>query len=65
MQNHDSSDVSVKLKRLVETVDIANMLTEPLTASIVKLLEISAAEINSEDASVLIRDGDQGDLRFQ
>lgn len=64
MQNHDSSDVSVKLKRLVETVDIANMLTEPLTASIVKMLEISAAEIKSEDASVLIRDGDQGDLRF-
>ena len=29
-----------------------------------QLLEISAAELNSDEASVLIRDGDQGDLRF-
>ncbi|MDQ3221376.1 MAG: GAF domain-containing protein [Pyrinomonadaceae bacterium] len=53
-----------KLQRLIETVDIANVLTEPLTQSIANLLQVSAADINSDEASVLIRDGDEGDLRF-
>lgn len=64
MTEANATDVSAKLQRLIETIDIANILTEPLTHSIAKLLEISAAEINSDEASVLIRDGDQGDLRF-
>jgi signal transduction protein with GAF and PtsI domain len=53
-----------KLKSVIETVDVANALTEPLTKSIENLLLITAAEMDSEEASVLIRDGDQGDLRF-
>jgi len=53
-----------KLRRLVETIDAANALTEPLSRSIEELLRISAAEINSDEASVLIRDGDEGNLRF-
>lgn len=64
MTDANSNDLPAKLQRLIETIDIANILTEPLTYSIAKLLEISAAEINSEEASVLIRDGDEGDLRF-
>lgn len=64
MANNGSAEVSEKLKRLIETVDVANMLTEPLTSSISKLLSVAAAEIDSEEASVLVRDGDQGDLRF-
>jgi signal transduction protein with GAF and PtsI domain len=57
-------DLNVKLKRLIETVDAANVLTEPLTASIRSLLTLSASEIDCDEASVLIRDGDDGDLRF-
>lgn len=53
-----------KLRSIIETVDVANALTAPLTVSIENLLKISAAEINSEEASVLVRDGDAGDLRF-
>ncbi len=53
-----------KLQRLIATVDIAHLLTEPLTRSIKNLLEASAAELNSAEASVLIRDGDEGELRF-
>ncbi len=64
MTEANPNDLPAKLQRLIETIDIANILTEPLTRSIAKLLEISAAEINSEEASVLIRDGDEGDLRF-
>ena len=64
MPKANENDFSAKLRRLVETIDIANVLTEPLTQSITNLLKISAADINSDEASVLIRDGDQGDLRF-
>ena len=53
-----------KLRSIIETVDVANALTAPLTISIENLLKISAAQINSEEASVLVRDGDAGDLRF-
>lgn len=62
----DESDFNYesKLKTMIETIDVANALTEPLTASIVNLLRITAAEMHSEEASVLIREGDRGDLRF-
>jgi len=64
MTDSAGQDLPVKLQRLIETIDIANILTEPLTHSLTKMLEISAAELNSEEASVLIRDGDDGALRF-
>jgi signal transduction protein with GAF and PtsI domain len=64
MSEDNENNVSERLRRLIETVDVANVLTEPLTRSIENLLQISAAEINSDEASVLIRDGDEGDLRF-
>jgi signal transduction protein with GAF and PtsI domain len=57
-------NLSKKLRRLTETVDAANLLTEPLTRSIHDLLTVSAAELGAREASVLIRDGSVGDLRF-
>ncbi len=57
-------ELNEKLRRLIETVDIANLLTEPLTQSIHDLLEVSAGELNAREASVLIREGAEGDLRF-
>lgn len=56
--------LSEKLRRLVETVDAASLLTEPLTSSIHELLRVSATEIGAREASVLIRDVGTGDLRF-
>lgn len=64
MSQSDENNLPEKLRSLIETIDIANVLTEPLTRSIEHLLRISAASMNSEEASVLIRDGDEGDLRF-
>ncbi|MEZ5425645.1 MAG: GAF domain-containing protein [Pyrinomonadaceae bacterium] len=58
------NNLEEKLRSVIETVDIANALIEPLTKSIENLLHISSAQMNSEEASVLIRDGDEGDLRF-
>jgi signal transduction protein with GAF and PtsI domain len=53
-----------KFRNLIETIDVANALTEPLTSSIENLLKVTASEMNSEEASVLIREGNEGDLRF-
>lgn len=64
MSENQELDSAEKLRRLIETVDVANVLTEPLTHSIETILEISAAEMNSDEASVLIRDGGDGDLKF-
>lgn len=64
MPEHDQTDISDKLRRLVETVDIANLLTSPILDSVRNLLEISASSIGSAEASVLVRDGAEGDLRF-
>jgi signal transduction protein with GAF and PtsI domain len=64
MPQANNREFSDKLRRFVETVDVANVLTEPLTRSIQSLLTVSAAQIDCDEASVLIRDGDEGDLRF-
>jgi signal transduction protein with GAF and PtsI domain len=64
MSEPENAGLAEKLRRLVETIDIASALTEPLTRSIEHLLRVSAADLNAAEASVLIRDGDEGDLRF-
>jgi signal transduction protein with GAF and PtsI domain len=64
MSDRGDDQFEQKLRRLIETVDIANFLTEPLTRSISDLLKVSASHMGSGEASVLIRDGEEGDLRF-
>jgi len=64
MPEQDNSQFGDKFRKMIETIDVANLLTEPLTSSINNLLLSSASEIVSREASVLVREGDQGDLRF-
>lgn len=64
MSSEQDPELAKKLQQLVETVDITNFLVEPLVSSIARLMEVSALELASSEASVLIRDGEQGDLRF-
>jgi signal transduction protein with GAF and PtsI domain len=64
MSETSENSLEKKLQNLIETIDVANALTEPITASIVNLLKITGFELHSEEASVLIREGDEGDLRF-
>lgn len=64
MSEANKNNIEKKLQSLIETVDVANSLTEPMTNSIENLLKISATAMNSEEASVIIRDGEEGDLRF-
>lgn len=64
MSEPGNKNLEQTFRQLIETVDVANILTEPLTASIEEFLSITAADLKSEEASVLIRDGNEGDLRF-
>lgn len=64
MSEMNNEGVPERLQRLVETIDVANLLTDPLTRSIESMLRATAADLDSEEASVLIRDGDEGDLKF-
>jgi transcriptional regulator with GAF, ATPase, and Fis domain len=64
MPDEKTQSLNTKLQRLIETVDITNVLTMPLADSIHKLLEVSAADVNSIEASVLVRDGAEGELKF-
>jgi transcriptional regulator with GAF, ATPase, and Fis domain len=62
MENSNSDQD--RLREMIETVDIANALTEPLTRSIENLLQLAAAAFDSDEASVIVRDDETGDLRF-
>ena len=64
MPEPHEGELADKLQRLIETIDIVNLLTEPLTRSIEDILRATAADIGSTEASVLVRDGEEGDLRF-
>ncbi len=64
MSDENSNIQEEKFRSIVETIDIAHTLTEPVTKSIINLLRISADEMDSEEASVIVRDGDQGDMKF-
>ena len=64
MPEAETNSLNEKLRQLIETVDIARLMTEPMTASIKKLLETSAAALDSDEASVIVRDGAGGDLKF-
>ena len=64
MPEESENNFEKKLQSVIETIDVANALVEPMTSSIENLLKISAGSLNSEEASVIIRDGEDGDLRF-
>lgn len=64
MSGEENNYAEEKFRFVFETIAAADVMTEPLTGSIEQLLRISAAEMNSSEASVIIRDGGEGDLRF-
>ena len=64
MSEYTEQNFEDKLKKVVETIDVASALTKPLIDSIKDLLRSSAASLNSDEASVLVRDSQTGDLKF-
>ncbi|QQS42096.1 MAG: GAF domain-containing protein [Acidobacteriota bacterium] len=53
------------IRKVVETVEVAEVLTTPFNESIENLLELSSRSIKAEGASVLIPEGAEGDLVFK
>ncbi len=64
MSDLNTGNLEKKLRAVIETLDVAHTLAEPLKHSIENLLSISAAELHSDVASVIVRDGEAGDLKF-
>jgi signal transduction protein with GAF and PtsI domain len=58
------TNIEETLRKIVETVDVTNILTEPLTNSIENLLKLAATSMKSEEASIIVRDGNEGDMKF-
>lgn len=61
-----STDIALaaQLRSAIGAVDVADALTAPLKRSIDNLLRLAAAGVGSDEASVLVRDGNKGGLKF-
>jgi GAF domain-containing protein len=55
---------ATQLRRAVDAIDVSNSLTAPLKRAIDDLLQLAAKAVGSEEASVLVRDGNEGGLKF-
>lgn len=58
------SSLAAQLHSVIGAVDVADALTAPLKRSIDNLLRLAAAGVGSDEASVLVRDGNKGGLKF-
>jgi hypothetical protein len=59
-----ASPLEVQIRAAVGVVDVADSLTAPLKRSIENLLRLAASSVGSDEASVLVRDGNKGGLKF-
>ena len=55
---------AAQLRSAVDAIDVSNSLTAPLKRAIDDLLQLAAKAVGSEEASVLVRDGNEGGLKF-
>lgn len=55
---------TAKMSDVINQIDVTNSLTVPLRHAIDDLLQLAAESVGSGVASVLVRDGDEGGLRF-
>jgi phosphoserine phosphatase RsbU/P len=64
MSEPGRKSVSTQVSEVVNRIDVSNSLTAPLKRAIEELLQLSADAVGSAVASVLVRDGHEGGLRF-
>jgi hypothetical protein len=55
---------SSMMSEIINGIDVSNSLTIPLKGAIDDLLQLAAGSVGSAVASVLVRDGDEGGLKF-
>ena len=63
-KKNGNQSLEEQLRAAVKAIDVAEILTDPLTRSIENLLRLAARSIGTDEASVLVRDGDKGGLKF-
>lgn len=63
-KQNGSGSLEEQLRAAVKAIDVAEILTDPLTRSIENLLRLAARSIGTDEASVLVRDGSEGGLKF-
>jgi Nif-specific regulatory protein len=59
-----AASFEAQLRATINAVEMAHALTSPLKRSIENLLRLAAQSVGSDEASVLVRDGNEGGLRF-
>lgn len=64
LANGDGNPSATELCEAVNAIDVSNSLTAPLKRAIDDLLILAGKAVGSEEASVLVRDGNEGGLRF-
>jgi hypothetical protein len=55
---------AAQVREKVAAIDVSNSLSAPLKLAIDDILQVAAESVGSADASVLIRDGNEGGVRF-
>ncbi len=55
---------ATQVSEVVNRIDVSNSLTAPLRRAIDDLLQLAATSVGAAVASVLVRDGDEGGLKF-
>jgi signal transduction protein with GAF and PtsI domain len=58
------SSHAAQLREAVDAIDVSNSLTAPLKVGLDALLQLAANAVGSHEASILVRDGNEGGLRF-
>jgi transcriptional regulator with GAF, ATPase, and Fis domain len=58
------SSFEAQLSDAIRVVDVANLMTSPLKNSIENLLLVAGDAMGSDEVSVLVRDGNEGGLKF-
>ena len=60
----ESAETHAQVREKISAIDVSNSLSKPLKQAIDDILQVAAESVGSADASVLIRDGNEGGLRF-
>jgi hypothetical protein len=56
--------LAAQLSEAVSAIDVSNSLTVPLKRAIEEILQLAAKTVGSAEASVMVRDGNEGGLKF-
>lgn len=60
----DESQFVEHLRAVIQTFDVVNILTEPMERSLKHLLSVAADSFGCDEASIIVREGDGGYLKF-